>query len=309
LGGHARISSLFVRFSVLFVTRGRPGVLRRALESVAACDPAPHEVLVVDGDRAGGAEKTVGDLGSSAAFDITYAVAPPGVSVQRNRGVDLATGDVIVFLDDDVVVDPGLFGALERVYRDPGVVGATGRVVEQEERRFGSPTAGLRRFLFPGGAQGSMTRFGYPRRILDPGSERDVQWMQGCFMSGRKGAVRLVPHDERITAEYRGEDEDFSYRLSRLGRLRYVPGAVVRHEQRGFRGSRGRAFDRRVILVRTYLFRKNFERSLVTRAQFACLVVILFGHRLLNREWEGAIGILEGVGQVWRRRGRPLLAP
>ena len=236
-----------MRFSVLVVTRGRPGALRRALESVAACEPAPHEVLVVDGDRDAAAEETVSELGSSVPFDVTYAVAPPGVSVQRNRGVDLATGDVIVFLDDDVVVDPG--------------------------------------------------------------SERDVEWMQGCFMSGRLGAVRLVPHDERITAEYRGEDEDFSYRLSRLGRLRYVPGAVVRHEQRGFRGSRGRAFDRRVILVRTYLFRKNFEPSLVTRAQFACLVVVLFGHRLLNREWEGAMGILEGVGQVWRRRGRPLLAP
>jgi GT2 family glycosyltransferase len=284
-------------------------VLRRALESIAACDPPPHEVLVVDGDRSAGAELTVSEFGSGAPFRVDYAVAPPGPSVQRNRGVELATGDAIVFLDDDVVLEPDLFGALEPAYRDAGVVGATGRIVEPRERRFGRPSSRVRRFLFPGGEQGSMTRFGYPRRILDPGSERDVEWMQGCFMSGRLAAVRMVPHDERITAEYEGEDEDFSYRLSRLGRLRYVPGAVVHHEQLGFRGSRGRVFDRRVVLVRTYLFRKNFERTLLSRAQFACLVVILLGHRLLNREWEAALGILEGVGQVWRRRGRPLLAP
>jgi GT2 family glycosyltransferase len=298
-----------MRFSVLIVTRERPRVLRRALESIVSCDPLPHEVLVVDGDQAASAERAVREFASSAPFRVEYAVAPPGRSVQRNRGVELATGDVIVFLDDDVVLEPGLFGALDPAYRDADVVGATGRIVEPRPRRFGAPSSRFRRLLFPGGEQGSMTRFGYPRRILDPGSERDVEWMQGCFMSGRIGAVRKVPHDERITASYQGEDEDFSYRLSRLGRLRYVPGAVVHHEQLGFRGSRGRAFDRRVILVRTYLFRKNFERTFVTRVQFACLISVLLAHRLLNREWQGARGVLEGVGEVWRRRGRPLLDP
>jgi glycosyltransferase involved in cell wall biosynthesis len=298
---------LIVRFSVLVVTRGRPDALRGTLESVAACDPGPDELVVVDGDDARSAEQTVRQFATAARFPVEYATSSPGLSVQRNRGIELVSGEVVVFLDDDMTLDPGLFAALARAYREPDVIGATGRVIEPEEGRLGGRSSPLRHLLFPGGEQGSMTRFGYPRRMLDPETARDVEWMQGCLMSGRIDAVSAVPHDERITAEYEGEDEDFSYRLSRLGRIRYVPDAVVRHEQLGFRGSRGRSFDRRIVLVRAYLFRKNFERTVVTRLQFAGLIAILLAHRLLNREWGAAAGILEGVVDVWRRRG--LLAP
>jgi GT2 family glycosyltransferase len=296
-----------MRFSVLVVTRARPQVLRRALDSVAACDPRPDELVVVDGDEAHSAEPTVREFAAAAGFPVEYATSSPGLSAQRNRGVELVTGDVVVFLDDDVTLEPGIFAALARAYREPDVVGATGRVIEPEERRLGARSSPLRRLLFPGGEQGTMTRFGYPRRILDPETERDVEWMQGCLMSGRTEAVRRVPHDERISADYEGEDEDFSYRLSRLGRIRYVPDAIAHHEQMGFRGSRGRSFDRRIVLVRTYLFRKNFERTVATRIQFAGLIAILFAHRLLNREWTAAAGVVEGVVEIWRRRRRALL--
>jgi GT2 family glycosyltransferase len=301
-----------VRFSVLVVTRGRPELLRETLESVLACDPPPHEVIVVDGDGNRSADRVVAGLqGGGCSPEVRYLPSEPGLSVQRNRGVEIASGDVVVFLDDDVALDPGLFGALADAYRDPAVAGATGRVVEADRRRFGGRASPLRRLLFPGGPQGTMTRFGYPRRILDPEREHDVEWMQGCFMSTRTGLARHVPHDELISAEFEGEDEDFSYRLSRLGRVRYVPRAVLHHKQVGFRSSRRREreFNRDIVLARTYLFRKNFRPTLVTRIQFAGLIGILVIHRAINREWAGVLGVLEGAALAWRARdARGLLA-
>jgi GT2 family glycosyltransferase len=298
-----------VRFSVVVATRNRPDELREALRSIAGCEPPPFEIVVVDGDDGRSAEPVVEEFGGDGIPRVLYSPSPPGLSVQRNRGVAIASGEALVFLDDDVTLDPGFFRALAEAYEDGSVVGATGRVIEPQARHFGAKSSRVRNLLFPGGREGSMTEFGYPRRILDPDRERDVEWMQGCCMSARAEAARTVPHDERIPPEFEGEDEDFSYRLSRLGRLRYVPGAVLHHRQLGFRHSRGRSFDRNVVLARTFLFRKNFRRTTRTRLQFAALIAILLVHRLMNREWDGARGVLDGVVEVWKRRKRGLLSP
>jgi GT2 family glycosyltransferase len=298
-----------VRFSVLIVTYRRPEVLEETLRSILACDPSPDEILVIDGDAERSAEPVVEKLDANGT-ELRYLTSPPSLSIQRNRGMKAASGDVFVFLDDDVRVAENLFGVLAEVYADPGVVGATGTIVEKSARRFGKPDSSFRHILFPGGAEGTMTGFAYPRKILDPGQPRDVEWMQGCFTTARAVEARRVRFDENITAEIEGEDEDFGYRLSRRGRIRFEPRAVVEHKHLGFKTKTGsRRFDRDIVVVRTYLFRKNFARTLKTRAQFAGLIGLLLVHRLVNREWRGALGILDGVAYVWQRRGEPLLSP
>src|SRR5262249_38050082 len=128
-----------VEFSVVIATRARPRLLRSTLESLLRCEPRPHELVVVDGDPAGSAEAVVAEFsGAEGAPQAWYARIPPGASSQRNHGLELATGEVVVFADDDVVFDPAVFKALARAYDDPSVVGATGRVVEPRgHRRFG----------------------------------------------------------------------------------------------------------------------------------------------------------------------------
>jgi GT2 family glycosyltransferase len=211
-------------------------------------------------------------------------------------------GDVVVFFDDDVRVEPDVIGRLAAAYDDPAVVGATGRVLEPDARRFGRKESRVRRLLPGGGGEGGFTRFGYPRRLLDVDSRRDVSFMQGAFMSARIEAARRVGFDETLTGYGLAEDEDFSWRLSRLGRIRYLPDAVVHHDNIGFTTRDPRGFNCQVVVTRSYLFRKNFEPTLVARLQFALFVGVLFAHRLLNRDWAGAGGLLDGVRAVRRHR-------
>ncbi len=290
--------------SAIIATKGRPDDLSATLESLSRCVPAPAEVVIVDGDHGRSAESVVevarGRAGSSA---LRYVASPAGLTLQRNRGVREARGDVLVFLDDDVDVDPQLFAVLEGAYRDPAVVGATGLVLEGGERRFGNKSSAARRLLFRG-EEGTMTRFGYPRRLQDLHRERDIEFMQGCLMSGRRKAVEQVGFDERLPGYGLAEDEDFSYRLSRVGRVRYLPDAVVDHKNTGFRSTGTRRFNRDVVANRTYLFRKNFRPTPLARLQFAGLIAVLVAHRALNREWDGVRGLLEGA-LVVRRSGRP----
>jgi GT2 family glycosyltransferase len=275
-------------------------VLRDTLASIARCDPPAHEVIVVDGGEPGSAEPAASAVGAR------YLHSPPGLTRQRNAGLDLAEGDVVVFVDDDTEVDPGLLAALARGYEDAAVIGVTGRVIDRDLRRFGNMRSGWRRLLPGGGREGSMTRFGYPRRVQDETRERDVEYMLGGLLTARREPAARVRFDERLTGYGLLEDEDFSYRLSRLGRLRFLPDAQVVHRNvdagRKVSRARMREFNRTVVVNRAYLFRKNFRRTPLARLQFALLVGVLAVHRALNGEWAGVRGLLDGSVQAWRQR-------
>ena len=258
----------------------------------------------MDGDPDGSAREVIERLQAGAqGASLRYLVSEPGLTRQRNRGIDEVAGDVVLFLDDDVVLlTEDFFARLTDAYLDDSVVGVTGRVIETSGRRFGGKVSPLRRLLPGGGREGTFTRFGYPRRVQQEDVPLDVEFMQGCLMSARKAMAEELRFDEELPGYGLAEDEDFSYRLSRRGRIRYEPALSLRHENTGFRSRDERAFGRLVVTNRTYLFRKNFRRTLLARMQFAMLIAILVGHRLINREWAGARGLMEGA--VTALRGR-----
>ena len=292
-----------MRFSVVIPTFGRPALLEETLESLYACDPLPDEILVVDGHPGLQAREVVARFAAQPAPPIPrYISSEPSATRQRNIGIDAAAGDVIVFADDDVRFEGDVFAVLTEAYRDPSVVGATGKIVEPQSRRIGGKQSLARRLLFAGGTEGSFTRFGYPRYVQDPDRATDVEVMQGAFMSARRDDAAAVRFDEHLGGYALAEDEDFSYRLLRRGIIRYLPRAVVFHWQTGFASQDQRAFGRKVVVNRAYLFRKNFPGTLLARAQFALLILLLIAHRVVNREWAGALGLIEGWVRISQKR-------
>jgi glycosyltransferase involved in cell wall biosynthesis len=286
-----------VRFSVVIPTLGRPGPLDETLRSVLACEPPPDEVIVVDADPGGPA----GVVADSYGERVRVLAGEPGMTLQRNRGVDEASGDVVVFLDDDVEVDRSLFAGLAETYRDPSIVGATGYIVEPDLRRVGRPGTRVRRLLL-GAREGTFTSAGYPRYLSRLDREADLEFMQGCFMTARRHLAARVRFDENLAGYALAEDEDFAYRLSRYGRIRYVPGLRVVHKKLGFASQDSRVFGRLVVRNRAYLFRKNFPQTRRARGQFALTVLVLVAHRLVNREFRGALGLVEGAAAELARR-------
>jgi glycosyltransferase involved in cell wall biosynthesis len=83
-------------FSVIIPTRGRHHFLRQAVASVLSQTHAAAEIIIVD-DGVGAAEA----VGHMAPSIIVLDNAQRGPVPARNLGAAEATGDVIVFLDDD----------------------------------------------------------------------------------------------------------------------------------------------------------------------------------------------------------------
>lgn len=97
------------------LTFERDDSLRRAVRSMVACaTPKPesgwslHEILVVDNNPSGSAKPVVDELAAETDVVVTYAHEPnPGIVAARNRALEEASGDILVFIDDDEVALPG----------------------------------------------------------------------------------------------------------------------------------------------------------------------------------------------------------
>lgn len=294
-----------MRMTAIIPTKDRTQMLAETLASLAACDPLPDELIVVDGSAEQSARPVVEAVAREhPQLSVRHLSSDPGLCRQRNRAVREATGDVIVFLDDDVYLERDAFAAIARAFEEADVVGATGRVEEPDPRRLSLKRSRLRRLLPGSGRQGTMTRYGYPNRMRDLETPQDVEFLSGCFMAARADLVRELGFDEELEAlagYALAEDEDFGYRLSRRGRLRYVPEARLEHRNTGFSSSRSREFNRQLVYNRDYLFRKNFPQTRPARAQWWAIMGLHLAHRALNRDWQGLAGLMDGLRRVARR--------
>lgn len=282
-------------FAVIIPSLRRTDELEKTLRNVLECRPLPNEITVVDGDPEGSARLAIDSL-AAGSVPIRHLPAPTGLTVQRNHGLAATNSDIVVFIDDDVELDSETFAKLNRVFADTAVVGATGRVQEAEGRRVGGMNSPVRKLL--PGRQGSFTSYGYPHRIVDVDRRMDVELMYGCFMAARTDAARTVLFDEQLPGYGLAEDEDFSYRLARAGRIVYEPAIRILHHNLGFRKMDRRAFGRSVVINRHYLFKKNFPQTLGSRMGFGFLICLLVVHRLLNRDLAGVRGISDGIREI-----------
>jgi glycosyltransferase involved in cell wall biosynthesis len=54
----------------------------------------------------------------------------PNASMARNRGVLESTGEVVIFLDDDIEVKPDYLASIARAFSDPQIQALSGQVLE-----------------------------------------------------------------------------------------------------------------------------------------------------------------------------------
>ncbi|MBI3044329.1 MAG: glycosyltransferase family 2 protein [Betaproteobacteria bacterium] len=98
--------------SVIIITRNNEATIRRCVESVAWAD----EIVVVD---SGSGDRTV-EICREFTAKVSRTADFPGHGPQKNRALDLATGDWVFSLDSDEWVTAELRAELERAVAAPG---------------------------------------------------------------------------------------------------------------------------------------------------------------------------------------------
>lgn len=114
--------------TVIVCTRNRPEDLRRCVEAILRCTPAPAEIVVVDN-----APPDDGTARVAARYPVRYVVEPrQGLNWARMCGAHAATSELLLYTDDDVAVDAGWVGAMCEPFGDPQVAAVTGLVLALE---------------------------------------------------------------------------------------------------------------------------------------------------------------------------------
>lgn len=91
-------------FTVVITTYNRPDYLLESLKGALNQTVKPKEILVID-DYSSKDYQAVLEQFDRSAFQYIKLKQPSGANLARNTGLELATGDVIAFLDDDDVWD------------------------------------------------------------------------------------------------------------------------------------------------------------------------------------------------------------
>ena len=236
---------------------GRDEDLALLLDGFAHVDYPDVEFLIVDNRTSVPQDDRLPALVAGRDRVRVVTERRPGISAGRNAGVAAARGDIIVFTDDDVRVEPTWLRALgTRFARDPGLDAATGLILPAEletpaqiwfERYYGG-FSGERTFTplrvqadprLPRVVRGS-------RVSVRDGSGTEVRKVAvygvgafgaGANMAFRASALRRVGGFDTAlgTGTPARGGEDLATMISILwtgGALGYEPSAVVHHKHR-----------------------------------------------------------------------------
>jgi hypothetical protein len=107
----------------------------------------------------------------------------------RNRGIEVATGEIVSFLDDDVILDGDYLGNLWQAYQDSGADSVVGPVLLTPDEKVasaregvakeGDPLAVMESRWLEGGGRGCNMSF--RKEVLGTGGEPGGEWFDARF--------------------------------------------------------------------------------------------------------------------------------
>jgi glycosyltransferase involved in cell wall biosynthesis len=215
-----------ISVAVVICTHNRPESLERCLGALRKVDYPAFAVTVVDSARKSCVAKKL-----AGRYSVDYCVSPEkGLSRARNVGTRVCGGDIIAYLDDDMVPHASWLQALTNEFTDPEVVAVTGPILPLEAWRLGETD--LRVLL-------ERVPWGSARFHIDRSAK---QWFERANFGGigdgnfalRRKAFELLPNfDEHLGRGMTinsGEEHYAYFRLVDLGgKIAYTPQGVVFH--------------------------------------------------------------------------------
>jgi cellulose synthase/poly-beta-1,6-N-acetylglucosamine synthase-like glycosyltransferase len=175
------------------------------LDSLIAQKNTNFEIIVVDG----GSTDCTTDLIKQYPIKFVRESKKSGISAARNLGISNSKGDIVVFLDDDAIVEKDWLECLVKPFEDERIAGVSGKVIPITNTLFNREFA-------PDYDQG-------PNII-------ETKYFVGCNMAFRKSAlVEAGYFDSKI--KYGHDENELCSRLVSAGyRLVYTPYAVAHHD-------------------------------------------------------------------------------
>jgi len=213
------------RATIIIPTKNRADVLSQLLDSIEQLDGIDGvlpEIIVADNDSQDNTYDRINETARCFSAPVrAVKVTRPGKSAAINDALKLATGDVVAFLDDDVVVDKNWLAAIEKFFRNGEYQVGQGIIrLPEPEKDDPEILKLIERYR-------TIPKLEFKRPL------NQIYSLNGAnFFASREVFDKIGGFDERLGPGASGtsEDVDFARRLTRANiAIGYVPQAIVYH--------------------------------------------------------------------------------
>lgn len=272
--------------SAVIPTKDRPFELSQVVDDLLGQTLPPTDIVVVDQSSSGEPRRLVeavvrrhlGGRASNVRCVYLHDRTLSGLTAARNVGIDNSTGDIVLFLDDDVRLEPRFVEEVATTYVRFPEFGGVGGVVTN----YDPPPLVQRVFarIFWRGP------FHDPRQALYHHADRlrtdepiPIDRLGGGLMSFRREVFHRLRFDTTLSGYCLGEDVDFSFAASRQYRLAINPKARLQHlRSPGARPTTSWATQEMRAL--RFLYKKHWATGIGNRLCYGWLQVGFFGGAL-----------------------------
>lgn len=207
-----------LHLSIVVASFKRAGPLELCLEDLASQEARkPFEVVLVLQDYpAGAADALEARFGDRLTLQIAEFPDALGTSRARNTGLELANGEIVAFLDDDVRVPPTWVGTMLDFYDDQAI-GAVGGFVDHPGH-YNPARNAIYRIL---GITSNRYRIDWGGFNVGPANhpaaDQPAAWLSGGNMSFRRSAILDVGGFDEALGSFWHEDVDVAFRVAKSG--------------------------------------------------------------------------------------------
>lgn len=263
-----------MNLSIIVPTYNRNAMLCSALQNILSFQDQYHELIVVDQTKEHDRETALFlDKLRAEKKIILLRLDYPNLPNARNEGIKAATGDIVLFLDDDVAINPGFIPAHLSLYDDPDIGATTGPVTvvntgKNDNIVFKNSFSlkGLLKslfFFFIRGKASRVSSFGIMANFSGA-KELYADTGIGCNLAFRKSIFSVCGF---FDANYAGnairEDTDMCVRVRKAGyKIKYHPQAKLVHYMEnsgGTRNSNAKEYWKIFFQNQCYFYLKNFS--------------------------------------------------
>ncbi|MEW6001825.1 MAG: glycosyltransferase family 2 protein [Nitrospirota bacterium] len=283
-----------MNLSVIIPTKNRKGLLLECIRSIMEQTHLPEELIIVDQSEESEERLLRNNVTwEHVKFIYIWDINISGLTAARNTGISKASGDVILFLDDDVVLEADYIVTILDIYRKDfsKEIGGVGGLITNFN--FTSFWGNLSKVICRGPWKNHYD-FWYRKGegLLS------THFLSGCNMSYRKEVLDRFKFDERLTGICMGEDRFFSYQVSKYFKLYMVAGAKLQHKVSPVSRNKERNL-RSLSIYSNYYFYKNYVDK--TFYNIFCYSLNMFGNAfisLLSGNKERIIGTYSALAKI-----------
>lgn len=293
--------------SVIISTKNRPNDLVACMESLNRQTYPLKELIIIDS----GSPRLDMDKYRYDNLNIRYFGYVSSLTAARNMGISKSEGDIVLFLDDDVILDNNYIKNIMYVFENYGNVGCVcGDIVSDATRsnvlskivKF--PLLRKVRniifdtFFLTSWGDGKFHPSGFPTHPIGKPHIMYIECVQGANMAFRKEVLDKFKFDENLQGYCYMEDCDMSYRVSKEYRIIYTPYAKLVHNVSP--ASRYSDYSKMKMAIQNhyYIFNKNFPQKLYNRFAFWMSICGMFVICILGMRKEGLKGLYEGLAII-----------